>query len=505
MTNEEWKKEMEGMVEVVDINDKKVELKEAKKEVSKVVDQIVDEVKEDLKEAKQEIQEITDSSTKEADTTSEAKDTQEAEKEEEISSKEDDTKDISEKTEEKAKEVAETIEVEKAVDEKEDTAEVKEKEALPEVVEEAEEQKDPIVALEEDMKKEGIELHQDLDEAKQAKIEILAGEIKDRHSVIFFGARAQEAINRVSESMLEGVKSKELGYAGENLTQLVTTLKGFDIDELDPTKKQGFFSKIFGFASPVQRFLSKYDEVRVQIDKIVDDLEEKKSKLLTDITALERLYKANYEFIKDLDQYIAAGILKLKELNQELKELEKEAQGSAKLEKKLGVRDKRALITALEARVHDLKLSRVVALQSLPSIRLIQDNNKTLVEKINSTLVNTLPLWKNQLAQAVTIFRSKKASESIKAANDFTNELLEENAKKLKEATKEITEQANRGVFDIESVKKANQTLIESINESLDITAKAKDARRKAEEELQQIEKQLQDALVAAEKRKIKV
>ena len=364
--------------------------------------------------------------------------------------------------------------------------------------------KDKLTSLEKEIKKEGIELHQDLDDARQAKVEILAEEIKDRHSIIFFGARAQEAINRVSESMLQGVKSKDIGYAGENLTKLVTTLKGFDINELDPTKRQGFFSKLFGFASPVQRFLSKYDEVRVQIDKIVDDLEEKKSKLLTDITALGRLYKANFEFIKDLDQYIAAGVYKLKELNKELKELEKEAKGSAKLEKKLGVRDKRALVTALEARIHDLKLSRIVALQSLPSIRLIQDNNKTLVEKINSTLVNTLPLWKNQLAQAVTIFRSKKASESIKAANDFTNELLEENAKKLKEATKEITEQANRGILDVESIKKANQTLIESINESLDITYKAKKTRIKVEEELQEIEKQLQEALVAAERRKIK-
>ena len=454
MTNEEWKNEMEGMVEVVEINDKKVDLKEKQPEPAKI-DAKVDEEKEVEKDIEKDIKEDQTKEDKQEDKT--PKDSESDDKSSENSE------------------------------------------------EEAEEEKDQVVALEDEMKKEGIELHHELDDAKQAKVEILAEEIKDRHSVIFFGARAQEAINRVSESMLQGVKSKDLGYAGENLNQLVTTLKGFDIDELDPTKKQGFFSKLFGFASPVERFLSKYDDVRVQIDKIVDDLEEKKSKLLTDITALERLYKANFEFIKDLDQYIAAGVYKLKILNEELKELEKEAAGSAKLEKKLGVRDKRALITALEARVHDLKLSRVVALQSLPSIRLIQDNNKTLVEKINSTLVNTLPLWKNQLAQAVTIFRSKKASESIKAANDFTNELLEDNAKKLKEATKEITEQANRGVFDIESIKKANQTLIESINESLDITYKAKEARRKAEEELKQIESQLHEALVAAEKRKIKV
>jgi len=361
-----------------------------------------------------------------------------------------------------------------------------------------------LTPLEKEVKEAGVELYDESEDARQTKLEILAKEIGDRNSIITFGSKAQEAINRVSESMLDGVKSKELGYAGEHLTNLVDTLKGFDIDELDPNKKQGFFSKLFGFASPIKKFLAKYDEVRSQIDKIVDDLEQKKSKLITDVTALERLYKANMEFIKNLDEYIGAGLYKLKELNKEVAELEKEAKGSARLEKKLGLRDKRALITALEGRVYDLKLSRVVALQSLPSIRLIQDNNKTLVEKINSTLVNTLPLWKNQLAQAVTIFRSKKASESIKAAQDFTNELLEENAKKLKEATKEITEQANRGIFDIESVKKANQTLIDSINESLDITAKAKEARKQAEEELQQIEKQLQDALVAAENRKIK-
>jgi uncharacterized protein YaaN involved in tellurite resistance len=441
MTNKEWKEEIEGVVEVVDIEPSKESMIK-KEKVVKAVEKEENEQQEDKQEDKQENKQEN--------------------------KQEDKQENIGEETKSR-------------------------------------ESKVKLTSLEEEIKKDGIKLHQDLDEAKQAKIEILADEIKDRYSIIFFGARAQEAINRVSESMLQGVKSEELGYAGESLNSLVTTLRGFDIDELDPTKKQGFFSKIFGFASPVQRFLSKYDEVKVQIDKIVDDLEEKKSKLLTDITALERLYKANFEFIKDLDQYIAAGVYKLKELNKELKELEKEAKGSAKLEKKLGVRDKRALVMALEARVHDLKLSRVVALQSLPSIRLIQDNNKTLVEKINSTLVNTLPLWKNQLAQAVAIFRSKKASESIKAANDFTNELLEENAKKLKEATKEITEQANRGVFDIESIKKANQTLIESINESLDITFKAKETRRKVEEELQQIEKQLHEALIAAEKRKIKV
>ncbi len=468
---------------------------ELKKDVNSVVEVIPDEKEGETPEVKV-VEQDTESKVSEekGDKVTEVK---EAEK---VQTEETNSEEIKESISDEKSEEAKTLVTPKETQElvNDDKVEVSEKK-------EEIKQDDKIVAIGEEMKKEGIELYDDADEIKQTKLEILAKEIKDRNSIIFFGAKAQEAINRVSESMLEGVKSKDIGYAGENLTNLVTTLKGFDIDELDPTKKQGFFSKLFGFATPVQKFLSKYDDVRVQIDKIVDDLEEKKSKLITDVTALERLYKANFEFIKNLDEYIAAGVYKLKELDNEVKLLEQEAKGSARLEKKLGLRDKRALINALEGRIYDLKLSRVVALQSLPSIRLIQDNNKTLVEKINSTLVNTLPLWKNQLAQAVTIFRSKKASESIKAANDFTNELLEENAKKLKEATKEITEQANRGVFDIESIKKANQTLIESINESLDITNKAKETRAKAEVELQQIEKQLQDALVAAERRKIKV
>ena len=357
--------------------------------------------------------------------------------------------------------------------------------------------------LEENLLEDGIKIYEERDDISQTKLEILSEDVTDRHSVIFFGAKAQENINKVSEHMLRGVQSKDLGYAGDNLNNLISTLKGFDIDKLDPTRKQGFLSKMFGFASPVTKFLSSYDTVRVQIDKIVDNLEEKKTNLLTDITSLERLYNANLSFIDDLDTYIAAGAYKVKVLSANLLSLEEEAQGSKKLEKKLGVRDKRALITALEARVYDLKLSRTVALQALPSIRLIQDNNKTLVEKINSTIVNTLPLWKNQLAQAVTIYRSKKASESIKAAQDFTNELLEGNAKKLQEANKEVTQQAQRGVFDIESVRKANETLIATINESLDITNAAKVKRAEAEKELLDIERQLHDALVAAEKRKL--
>ncbi|HIO91188.1 MAG TPA: hypothetical protein EYG69_05395, partial [Campylobacterales bacterium] len=194
--------------------------------------------------------------------------------------------------------------------------------------------------LEENLLEDGIKIYEERDDISQTKLEILSEDVTDRHSVIFFGAKAQENINKVSEHMLRGVQSKDLGYAGDNLNNLISTLKGFDIDKLDPTRKQGFLSKMFGFASPVTKFLSSYDTVRVQIDKIVDNLEEKKTNLLTDITSLERLYNANLSFIDDLDTYIAAGAYKVKVLSANLLSLEEEAQGSKKLEKKLGVRDK---------------------------------------------------------------------------------------------------------------------------------------------------------------------
>lgn len=467
------------------VEDKIEDVKEALEEkVEDVVEDIKDKVEEKVSGMKDSVEDAVENiKDKVEEKVSDVKETTE-----------DLAKDVKQESQEKVEDVVENIKEEVSDEIDEDAESEAEAEEELEVIEKS---------LEENLKDEGIKVYDEVDDVSQTRLEILSEDVTDRHSIIFFGAKAQENINKVSEHMLKGVQSKDLGFAGDNLNNLVSTLKGFDIDELDPTRKQGFISKIFGFASPVTKFLSSYDTVRVQIDKIVDNLEEKKTNLLTDITSLERLYNANLSFIGDLDTYIAAGAYKVKELGTNLLTLEEEAQGSKKLEKKLGIRDQRAFITALEARVYDLKLSRTVALQALPSIRLIQDNNKTLVEKINSTIVNTLPLWKNQLAQAVTIYRSKKASESIKAAQDFTNELLVNNATKLQEVNKEVTEQAQRGVFDIESVRKANETLIATINESLDITNAAKEKRAEAEIELLDIEKQLHDALVAAEKRKL--
>jgi len=336
---------------------------------------------------------------------------------------------------------------------------------------------------------------------EQTKIELLAKEINihDSHSVIFFGSRAQEQINSVSDSMLEGVRNKDLGSSGDSLNSLVTAIKGFDVEALNPNVKQGFFAKLFGFASPAVKFLGKYDEVRGQVEKITDDLEQHKTQLLTDITALDRLYDVNFDYFNDLEMYIAAGVYKLKLLDNEIiPKLEAEIGENKKMAKTLGLNSVIATRNDLERRVHDLRLTRQVAMQALPSIKMVQENDKNLISKINSTLVNTVPLWKNQLAQTITIYRSAEAAKSVKNATDLTNDLLVENAKNLKSANAAVRTEVERGVYDIEAIKIANQTLIETLSESLDIAQKGKETREVAEKELLAIEAQLKDALLAA-------
>ena len=348
--------------------------------------------------------------------------------------------------------------------------------------------------------------YQDASIKEQTKIELLAKEIKiqDSHSVIFFGAKAQEQINSVSDSMLEGVKNKDLGTSGDSLNSLVTAIKGFDVDTLNPNMQQGFFSKLFGLASPAVKFLSKYEDVRGQVDRITDNLEQHKTQLLTDITSLDRLYDVNFDYFNDLELYIAAGVHKLNELDTDtIPKLQEEAGTSKKLAKTLGLNNITATRNDLERRVHDLRLTRQVAMQALPSIKMVQENDKNLISKINSTLVNTVPLWKNQLAQTITIYRSAEAAKSVKSATDLTNDLLEENAKNLKDANAAVREEVERGVYDIETIKLANQTLIDTINESLEIANKGQETRAAAEAELLEVEAQLQDALLAAGRKRV--
>lgn len=336
---------------------------------------------------------------------------------------------------------------------------------------------------------------------EQEKIGMLMQEIdiNDSNSIIFFGSKAQEQLTTISDQMLENVRNKDLGAAGGVLNEMVATLRGFDIDDLDPSKKPGFFARLFGRAKPLVRILQQYESVRKQIDTITNRLEEHKTTLLTDITTLDRLYTANLEYYHNLELYIAAGDEKLRQLDQEVipaKEAQNKESGEMLAAQEL--RDLHANRYELERRIHDLRLTRQVSIQSMPSIRLVQENDKGLVTKINSTMANTVPLWRQQLATAVAIFRSGDAARTVKAATDLTNELLQSNAETLKSANAETRKQLERGVFDIESVKRANQLLIETIEESLQIADEGRRKRVEAVAQLDNMESELKQVLASA-------
>ena len=331
-------------------------------------------------------------------------------------------------------------------------------------------------------------------------------DMSDTQSIVSFGSAAQAELQEISQAMLTGVRNKDVGPAGDSLRGIVTTIRGFSISELDVRKKRTWWEKLLGRAAPFAKFTARFEEVQGKIDKVTDDLLKHEHTLLKDIKSLDLLYEKTLQFYDELALYIAAGEAKLAELDTTVIPA-KEAEVAAAAEndqvmKAQELRDIRAARDDLERRVHDLKLTRQVTMQSLPSIRMVQENDKSLVTKINSTLVNTVPLWETQLAQAVTIQRSAEAAEAVRSANDLTNELLTSNAKNLRDSNKMIREEMERGVFDIEAVKQANADLIGTIEESLQIADEGKRRRAEAEAELKKMEAELRDTLASAKARR---
>ena len=334
-------------------------------------------------------------------------------------------------------------------------------------------------------------------------------DMEDTNSIVSFGSGAQAELQQISQAMLADVRNKDVGPAGDSLRSIVTTIRGFSVSELDVRRKRSWWEKLLGRAAPMAKFAAKFETVQSQIDKITDNLLQHEHTLLKDIKSLDILYDRTLTFYDELALYITAGEEKIEELD--TKDIPaKQAEVDAAPEddqvmKAQELRDLRAARDDLERRVHDLKLTRQVTMQSLPSIRLVQENDKSLVTKINSTLVNTVPLWETQLAQAVTIQRSAEAAGAVREANDLTNELLTANAKNLRDANKVVREEMERGVFDIEAVKQANADLIGTIEESLQIADEGKRKRAAAEEELKKMETELRDTLASAKARGDKV
>lgn len=356
--------------------------------------------------------------------------------------------------------------------------------------------------------KHDIVPYDQVDPAERTRIDKLMSEIDltDSNSIIFFGSKAQQELTSISDNMLEGVRNKDLGSAGNSLNEMVTVLRGFEVEDFDPNNRPGFFMrlirKLFGGVTPVAKFIQQYEGVRRQVDTVTDDLEKHKTLLLRDIKSLDKLYSANLDYFHNLEAYILAGEQKLKIIDDEMvPAAEATAAAADDVLQAQELRDIRAGRDDLERRIHDLRLTRQVAMQGLPSIRLIQENDKGLVNKINSTLVNTVPLWRQQLAQAVTIFRSAEAAKSVKAASDLTNELLEKNAENLRTANKTVREELERGVFDVNAVRRANENLIATVEESLQIADEGKRRRAEAEKQLEVMESELKETLKAASAR----
>jgi uncharacterized protein YaaN involved in tellurite resistance len=330
-------------------------------------------------------------------------------------------------------------------------------------------------------------------------------DLTDTNSIVTFGTAAQAGLQQISQDMLSGVRNKDVGPAGESLRSIVSTIRGFSVAELDPNRKQSWFDKLLGRATPLSKFVAKYEDVQTQIDKITDDLLGHETMLMKDIESLDRLYTKTLAFYDELGLYIVAGEARLARIDAEEIPAKEEAVAAApeagSVMEAQQLRDLRSARDDLERRVHDLKLTRQVTMQSLPSIRLVQENDKSLVTKINSTLLNTVPLWETQLAQAVTIQRSAQAAGAVREANDLTNDLLKANAKNLRDANTAIRTEIERGVFDIEAVKAANADLIATIDESLSIADEGKRKRAAAEADLQKMEQDLKTTLASAKSR----
>jgi uncharacterized protein YaaN involved in tellurite resistance len=326
--------------------------------------------------------------------------------------------------------------------------------------------------------------------------------IHDSNSIMFFGTAAQEEVTGVADEMLEGVRNKHTGAAGEALNEMVTTLRGLPVQDLAPGQKRGLVGRLFGRARPIMRVLQQYEQVRRQVDAISNRLDAHTDTLMKDVGMLDRLFDRTLLYFQRLEVYIAAGQEYLRRLDTELiPALAREAASAEDVVKTQELADLRARRDDLERRVHDLKLTRQITLQSLPSIRIVQQNDKALVTKIESTMANTIPLWRQQLALAVTIARSDEAGATLQKATDLTNELLTSNAEALRTSTQSIRTQVERGIVDIAAVKKANDALIATIDDALRIADDGKRQRAEAEQQLTACEAELKQALTAARTR----
>lgn len=318
-------------------------------------------------------------------------------------------------------------------------------------------------------------------------------DLRSSNAILQYGAGAQKKIADFSESALENVKTKDLGEVGDMLAGVVTELKSFDEEE----EEKGIFGFLKKGGNKLANMKAKYDKAEVNVNKICDALEGHQIQLMKDIAMLDKMYELNTTYFKELSMYIAAGKKKLQDVaTTELPELEAKAARSGLPEDAQAVNDLNALCNRFEKKIHDLELTRTISLQMAPQIRLVQSNDTVMSEKIQSTLVNTIPLWKSQMVLAIGVENSSRAAKAQREVTDMTNELLRKNAEKLKLATVETAKESERGIVDIETLKATNESLISTLDEVMKIQQEGKEKRRTAEAELNRIENELKQKLL---------
>lgn len=322
-------------------------------------------------------------------------------------------------------------------------------------------------------------------------------DVRDSQMVMQFGAGARQNIADFSENILKNIRAKDSGYVGALMTDLVTNVEKLDFDSLEKGNGiPGLFQKL---EAKVKRFLAQYEKLELQVGRIEGKLEEARMEMLKDIGILDSLYEKNLNYFRQLQVYITAGQEKLDELREKtIPSLRAEAEKSGDPMHAQLVRDFEDLVNQFEKKLYDLKTSKTIAIQTAPQIRLIQNNDKLLADKIQTAIQETIPLWKSQMVMALGLYRQQEALRLQRNVTETTNAMLLKNSEKLKQNTLDVAKESERGIVDIETLKKANQNLISTINEAVRIQKEGHEKRAAAEQELLKIESEIRRTLIGA-------
>ena len=321
-------------------------------------------------------------------------------------------------------------------------------------------------------------------------------DITDSNAIIAYGSAPQNKIAAFSDSVIKNIRTKEAGAAGKLLSDLVVEIKNFDSTGEQKTGLKSIFSNA---SKSLDKMRANYSKVETNVDRISDSLETHRRQLLKDIATYDAMFENNYNYFRELNLYIIAGKEKVKETNEALlPQLRAKAEASGDQLDAQRLSDAQNALNRFEKKLHDLELSRMISLQMAPQIRLIQNNDAQLVDKIQSSIVNSIPLWKNQIVISMGLANAKAALETQRAVADMTNDLLKKNSEMLKQGSLDVARESERGMVSIETIQKTNQDLIETINGVLDIQREGSQQRHNAEIELSRIENELKQALIAA-------